>query len=322
MRFAHVAGAPVAVVVVQTELEGSDYTLDATTGRITELIEFGAGDAVLVDYTTDFVMPGRYPLAANASPDLDETWGKWTGKRIVNGTYRLGIWGSFDKVFPFPGAPQQTVYTIASVAATRDFLVGSAQTIQPYALISSATNCNACHQDLWFHEGQQHGFDACILCHAAAGAEDQPQYVAANAPPTPGVTVNFRTLLHSIARGSQLAHAATFAAVDASSQPYPDNFSVGTFEHILFPAMPGATLQCTKCHGSTNTAWIVPADRDHPTDQGAPVRVWRAACAGCHDSDAAAAHIEKQTSPAGVEGCAACHGPGTTLAVELVHKAR
>jgi hypothetical protein len=319
LRVAHQAGAAVAVVSVQVEQEGIDWTLDPSTGQITELTEFGDGNAELVDSTTDFVMPGRYPLAANSSPDLDETWGKWQGKRLVKGTYRVGIWGSFDAEFFAPG--QQTTYTIAAPAATRDFLVGTAQTIEPYALISSGASCNACHQDMWFHEGRQHGFDACILCHSEAGSEDQPRYVAANAPATTGVTVNFRTLLHAIKRGSQLAHASTFAAVDASSQPYPDNFSVDTFEHVVFPAMPGGTMQCAKCHGAENTSWIVPAPRDHPTEQGAPVRVWRAVCSGCHDSDADALHTEKETSPAGVESCADCHGPGTVLAVELVHKA-
>jgi hypothetical protein len=127
-------------------------------------------------------------------------------------------------------------------------------------------------------------------------------------------------LLHAIKRGSQLAHASTFAAVDASSQPYPDNFSVDTFEHVIFPAQPGATMQCTKCHGDRNTAWIVPANRDHPTEQGAPVRVWRAVCASCHDADIDAMHIEMETH-AGVEACAECHAPGTDLPVAVVHKA-
>jgi hypothetical protein len=79
---------------------------------------------------------------------------------------------------------------------------------------------------------------------------------------------------------------------------------------------------CATCHGSTNEAWKSPAPRDHPLEQGAPARTWRAVCGACHDSAAAGAHIELETTPEGVEACAVCHGPGAQLAVDRVHRVR
>ena len=80
--------------------------------------------------------------------------------------------------------------------------------------------------------------------------------------------------------------------------------------------------QCVKCHGTTNESWKAPLPRDHPTEQGLPVRVWRAACVTCHDAASTVAHADTYTSAAGVESCADCHGPGTSENVELVHKVR
>jgi hypothetical protein len=42
-------------------------------------------------------------------------------------------------------------------------------------------------------------------------------------------------------------------------------------------------------------------------------------CGACHDSDTAQAHIAAQTSGAGQESCAVCHGPGRNEDVAVVH---
>src|SRR5262245_66602096 len=81
-------------VTLTTKAVTTDYTLNASLGQITEVTEFGAGNAVLCSYTTDFVMPAVYPLAFNDGPDLDESWGRWTTMPIVDGTYEVGIWGA------------------------------------------------------------------------------------------------------------------------------------------------------------------------------------------------------------------------------------
>lgn len=319
LRANHAAGASVMNVVLVPKFKNVNFSLDAAHGIITELTEFGAGNAVLVSYTSHFVMPSKVPLASNASPDLDETIGKWTGKSVAPGTYRLALAGT--RAFNYIQFFESNLYNVDSPPAVRDFLVGGATTIEPYALISSSANCYACHQDIWFHDGLYRGFDTCIVCHATAGSEDRPRYVAAHAPSTPGVTVNFRSMLHKAHMGKNLADASTFTVVGSGPDPYPDNFTANTFEHIVYPAMPGGTTQCAKCHGATNTAWKVPAPRDHPTEQGKPVLVWRAACVTCHDAATTIAHADQFTSINGVESCADCHAPGASEGVELVHEA-
>ncbi len=156
----------------------------------------------------------------------------------------------------------------------------------------------------------------------ADGWTARARYVAANAPATPGVTVNFRTLLHQIHRGADLANATTFLAVDAGTATYPDNFVAESFRNVRFPALPGRTERCTKCHGDSNDAWKEPLPRAHPTDQVAPLRTWRAVCLACHDDAVAASHAQSQIAPDGSEACAACHDTGSTYAVELYHEAR
>jgi OmcA/MtrC family decaheme c-type cytochrome len=316
-RFAHAAGATVKEVTL-TAVPASSYTVNAAAGQITETTEFGVGDAVLVSYTTDFVMPPVYPVALNGSPDLDETWGKWSGKPLVAGTYSIGIWASKNLTLNLYG--ESNSYRSTAQAHLFDFLVGGATTVEPYQLISSGDNCAACHADVGFHGFGRRGFDACILCHGTAGSEDRPPYVAGNAPPTTGATINFRTMLHKIHRGEDLANASTYTIVGFGAAAWPNNFGTATYADVVFPALPGGVENCTKCHGTGNTAWIQPSDRNHPTVEGLSVRSWRAVCGSCHDSDAAAAHIDAQTAPSGIESCAVCHGPGRDWNVQNEHK--
>ena len=86
--------------------------------------------------------------------------------------------------------------------------------------------------------------------------------------------------------------------------------------------MPAGPMTCVACHGAGNTAFYDPTARNHPTQQVKPTRSWRAACGACHDSDAAGAHIDINTSSSGVESCEVCHGTAGQFAVQLMHKTR
>jgi hypothetical protein len=44
-----------------------------------------------------------------------------------------------------------------------------------------------------------------------------------------------------------------------------------------------------------------------------------AACLSCHDTRAAAAHADINTSPALGESCAVCHGQNSEFSVDRVH---
>lgn len=316
----HALGAAVEELTLTTRTAGADYTLDAASGTVTEAgAGFPDGDTVVVTYTADFLMPDVFPVALNGSPDLDARQGSWAGLPIVDGTYSLGIWASRALTLPLHG--ETNTYRETSPGVRMDFLVGSASTPRPYDLISSAETCNACHQDMWFHGGGRRGFDTCILCHGTAGSEDRPTYVAAGAPDTTGLTVNFRTMLHKIHRGAELANADSYAVVGFGATAYPNNFGVSDYAEVHFPAMPGGTQDCAKCHGSSD-AWRQPAARDHADEPGTPGGVWTVTCGACHDSDAAQAHIALQTTVDGRESCAICHSEDDDLGVPLVHRVR
>jgi hypothetical protein len=316
LRMDHAAGATVRVAALTTLTEGVDYTLDANAGTITEAAELG-DVAVVVSYTSDFVMPAAYGPSLNDSPDLGEESGEWTGKSIVDGTYSLNVWGSRSLSVNVSG--EVTSYSGTSPSEQEDFLVGSATTLEPYDLISDAADCYACHQDLWFHGGGRRGFETCLACHGTAGGEDRPQYRAWGAPPTTGVQIGFREMLHKIHMGEELANASSYTLVGFGSGGPPNNFSTHTYEEVVFPQLPDGVQNCDACHGAS-TSWTSPSNRDHPTEQGLPVRAWSTVCNSCHDSSAATAHINSQIV-LGSEACAVCHDVGSEWGVEKMHKA-
>jgi hypothetical protein len=316
----HAAGATVLEVTLTQKTRTTHYSVTAATGQITEVAEFGTGNAVVVSYTSDFVMPTVYPLPLNDTPTLDETAGEWAGKPIADGTYAATLYGSRTLTLSLFG--ESNSYRSTSIGARQEFLVGAATELEPYGLIATGASCNACHQDIAFHGGGRRGFTTCIACHGTAGSEDRAQYTAPNAPATAGTTINFRTMLHKIHMGEELANASSYSIVGFGSGAYPNNYGLSTFSEVVFPAMPGGVAQCTKCHGADNLAWLEPLPRNHPTAQAQPVLAWRAVCGACHDSDAATAHIQVQTSAGGVESCAVCHGTDREWHVQLMHKVR
>ena len=315
----HGPNAVVEIMDVTALVAGLDYTLDLD-GNFTELVEQGSGVRFLADYTADFELPAAYPVALNGSPDVDEAFGKWTGKPIVDGTYRLGLWAG--GVFTVSQFGEDNTYPRTSVAAMADLLIGGATVVEPYDLLGSFDSCTACHGELYFHGGNRRGIEACLQCHGTAGAEDRPQYRAPNADPTTATLVKFRELLHKLHRGKNLDKAATYTVNGYGfAGAYPNNFTAHQYADVEFPAFPGGTKSCAMCHADSES-WQAPADLSHPTESLLPSRSWRAACGSCHDSDAAHAHIDAQTSPAGVESCAICHDDGSVLDTEFVHDPR
>lgn len=322
LRCGHSIGARVDEVTLAAKTAGSDYMLDPAGGTLTEMIEFGAGNAVLVDYSTPFLMPATYSGPPNDSPDLASESGEWVGQPLVDGTYTLNL--TAHKAIQVNVFNELTPYEVVSPAAAADFLVGSAGTPEPYDLLSSVDNCKACHQDVWYHENRYRGFETCVACHGASGAEDRPTYVAAGAPATTGTSVSFRELLHGMHMGALIEDPQAFQLIGEGPAAYPNNFAVKTFESIHFPAMPGGPANCAACHGEANTAWLEPADRTHPAPitQLQPVKIWRASCVGCHNSQTSIAHMDVNTAVGGTESCSICHSPGEINAVDVMHRTK
>jgi OmcA/MtrC family decaheme c-type cytochrome len=309
-RFAHAAGSTIDKLSTAT-VATSSYSLDALTGIVTETVEFGTGE-ILASYTTDFVVPDVYPGTFNDSLDLDATNGDWIGLPIVAGTYNLGIYGA--RGFTVPVGSESSSYTEGSKPEIAQILFGSATEITNVARIDSSAGCYRCHEDIQFHGGSRRGYETCTLCHTVAGAEDAANYVYPNGAPSPGVTIDFRTMLHKIHHGKELSDPLNYVIAGFGGTGH-------TYEHVGFPAMPGGTQNCAVCHGDNNTAWVEPAERNHPSS-AYKTRAWRAVCASCHDDTAARAHVDVNTNLFGAEACSICHGEGEDLDVRTVHKLR
>ncbi|MBI2899624.1 MAG: hypothetical protein HYY17_05525, partial [Planctomycetes bacterium] len=327
LRNPHIAGAEIREVTLTARTVTTQYTVTGATGLITEVAGFtNAGNGVVVSYTTNWTMPATYPPPYGDSTAIGESWGEWQGKSIAEGTYTLGFWvgrSSIAVIFP-PGQGESTSYTAPSLLASGgDFLVGGATEIEPYGFISSPDNCKACHNDPQFHGGSRRGAATCLMCHGQAGAEDGPQRVwtqSTAATPvyplaTAGTSINYRTMLHKIHRGSGLFYASTYAVVGNGGTAH-------YYDEITFPPMPGGVKHCDKCHGSSNDAWKEPSDRAHPTEQVGPMTRWRPVCGSCHDAPDNSAHFDLMTAPSGAESCGTCHGLGKVYNIQMMHKNR
>jgi OmcA/MtrC family decaheme c-type cytochrome len=326
VRYAHASGAAVArpTLTFRQEGAGNHYTLDAASGTVTSGTAFGSGNGIVMTYRTD----GRFgyqrhfgdapQLACQPPPNDSDTlgpdWGEWVGLPYQDGTYTIGLWFSQNLQLGLQNELQ--TYRSTSVSANAEFLYGATATeLVPHEIISSSSNCAACHDDVQFHGGGRAGFEACVLCHSVAGAEDKGQYDIPTAIPSTGVTIDFRTMLHKIHMGAELTNASTYQVVGNQA-------SISMYDEVEFPAFPGGTKHCSKCHGEDSGSWMEPANRDYADGQSPTVLEWTVVCSSCHDSDVALVHMEAQTAPSGAESCALCHGEGKDEAVELVHKTR
>ncbi|MBK8976695.1 MAG: hypothetical protein IPM29_12320 [Planctomycetes bacterium] len=319
LRHEHGLGATIEALDVSTKTRGTDYELDPLTGEVLERTEFGDGSDVLVTYVADYVLPDVYQGALNDSPNFDASHGDWGGLPIVAGTYTVNI--SMERSLTWLAYnTEPTSYIDGSASAVAPFLVAGATEIELQQRLDVPVGCIACHGDLQFHGNHRRGYDVCAQCHTQAGAEDRPQYVAPGSAPN-RTLIDFRSMAHKIHAGAGLSR--DYVVNGFSLDPYPDNFTAHTYDEVEYPVFAGGVANCASCHGVDNDAWKEPANRDHPTaTAAAPTREWLVACTSCHDSEATEAHADVNTSAAGFESCATCHGPGRDLSVERVHFVR
>jgi OmcA/MtrC family decaheme c-type cytochrome len=182
----------------------------------------------------------------------------------------------------------------------------------PRREVVNLANCDTCHDRLAAHGGRRLNTEACVICHNPDN-NDSAQRPKAQNPPE---SISFQRMIHRIHTGENLTHDFTI---------YRYQGSVHNFNGVLFP---GDRRDCQKCHTTdpsgvgTEQVSETPPPGLLPTltsrDWYSPMQHYAAACLGCHDTQAAAAHAFTMTTPFD-EACATCHAPGATFSVDQVH---
>jgi OmcA/MtrC family decaheme c-type cytochrome len=198
---------------------------------------------------------------------------------------------------------------------------------EPRRKVVELANCNTCHDRLALHGGQRLNTDECVMCHNP-NANDSARRPADKNPPE---SIDFKRMIHRIHTGEELTQADPETCKENPDTPgcftiYGFGGSVNNFNEVRFP---GDRRDCEKCHApDTQQVAENPDPRWIPTvtqrDFYSPQQHYAAACLGCHDSQAAAAHAFSMTvvfpgSGTTAEACATCHGPDADFSVDKVH---
>ena len=205
-----------------------------------------------------------------------------------------------------------------------DFSVDGTAVMARRAVVDGA-KCSGCHgtfsKDFSIHGNSRNNVRYCVLCHNASVATSIGVN-ASSAAPTP--SRSFKHLIHKVHRGNALEEQPYIVYGFGSGSP---GYTAHDFGDLRFP---GDLRDCVTCH--TGTTWQLPLPSgvlptiDSFVDGGIesvvdrmPTPPTQDACLACHDSMAAAAHAETNTTPSGAEACGVCHGEGGTEAVSVVH---
>ncbi|HTR01971.1 MAG TPA: OmcA/MtrC family decaheme c-type cytochrome [Thermoanaerobaculia bacterium] len=207
-----------------------------------------------------------------------------------------------------PHPADATTFTEAAFNPIFDVSVDGSPVASRRVVVDLA-NCNTCHDRLALHGGQRLNTQECVMCH-------NPNASDVSRRPTdqlPVESIDFKRMIHRIHTGEDLTQ--TYTIYGFGTPP-----SVNNFNDVLFP---GDRRDCQKCHApgteevtdNASPSWLA---TQTPRDWYSPQHHDAAACLGCHDTQAAAAHAFTMTAPFG-EACATCHGSDADFAVDKVH---
>lgn len=152
-------------------------------------------------YTFAAPLPSEYLPPANDTVSFGVLDGELQGTPLLDGTYTVGLYAY--KLYTVEGRPVRD-----RGATTFDFRVGDdpSLALETREVVTDA-NCDRCHVNLEVHgpAGGEKRLTVrnCLLCHTA-GAEDRNAPGVGTVAGTPGVTIEFRVLMHRIHAGSYL----------------------------------------------------------------------------------------------------------------------
>jgi OmcA/MtrC family decaheme c-type cytochrome len=319
------------VIASQSDLRASSVSLGSGTYR----------------YTFTTTIPSTYIAPYNDTTSFGSGDGELQGQALQAGTYTVGMQVYWN--FSVDGTTYKDVGN-----ETEDFLFGGATTLAPREVVKT-DNCNRCHETLQMHGGSRRDVKLCVLCHTS-GAEDRN--VASVDGGTPGVTIDFRTMIHKIHNGAHLASVLGVATNSDGTRTYTATSTSYTlvgygdtshdFSSVSFPVWPNMsyamprdygysglssankTLEdtmrkgvtdCEKCHGDPDGSGPLTAPAQGALHHDQPSR---RACGSCHDdvnfSYPYTANLQTMPAQASDSACTQCHtSEGTALSVEDAH---
>lgn len=247
----------------------------------------------------------------------------------ATGSYEVGLEGYIQ---PTAADPRYAALNPVLAFAVTDAVAQPRRTIVQLAL------CNGCHYSLAAHGGARTNPQYCVMCHNPADYDNAgaPRFAG-----TQGVladTIDFRHFIHKIHMGTLLTEPYVIGGFPLPTVANPG----GTPNDFASTRYPRSPKECEACHATRN--WTLPmvASTAYLPDTSAlmgcsvagtgycPDPFWTvtatfktppeaSVCASCHDSPDVAAHAQLNTTAAGLEACATCHGPGAAFDVGVLH---
>ena len=173
-------------------------------------------------YTFAAPVPALYPPPFNDTAAFGLADGELQGTPLLDGTYTVGLQCGWEYV-----SDGKTLLDVGTAAF--DVLFGSAATIAHREVVANQ-NCNVCHTQLRAHDDFRRDVRLCVLCHTA-GAEDGN---VANA--TPGVTIEFKVMVHRIHNGDHLPSVVGVSTDATGARLYPTGAAGSTSTTVVnFP---------------------------------------------------------------------------------------
>ncbi|MCO6413599.1 MAG: OmcA/MtrC family decaheme c-type cytochrome [Thiogranum sp.] len=360
------AADPVVVKFSVTDPTNGDapYDINAVTGNaqfgvLNVLIAWDTADYNNIDGTSWSLVPPQpaRPESINAlTAAVDNGDGTYTVTATIpipataTGSGAIGIEGRPDGDFDGDGTFSDRIPVTSAVAYFRI----TDSTPVPRRQVVDNAKCNACHEQFSLHSGRRSGEVAlCVMCHNPDNTDvvRRPE-IALTLYGKTEESLAFSNLIHGVHAGAQTTYdgSAAFGFREKGLVTYAS--SAHDYSALRFP---GRLQDCETCHLSgtyeLDGIWALPTQNGllATTILAAPSATFpppdvevadpaddinisptAAACASCHDSALAKAHMivpggavfdqtQDVISAVVVETCAVCHGPGRDTDVAVVH---
>jgi OmcA/MtrC family decaheme c-type cytochrome len=309
-------GLMLDIIDVQNMTPGSAPRIRFTIADDAGPVDIATLDRVATTFagaTHDYTMPidlsnrrihGSSPVGSVMMNGVGDYWWDAAGAYVIppgsTGTWAVGLEARTVEIMVNGEGTRFGANNPVAYVDLANGTLGGGSPVARRTVVDDAA-CAVCHQQVVFHGSLRTEVTYCILCHNTWAAAD------------PTETVDFRTMIHKIHRGSDLEE--TYLG----------------FNGVQFP---GDLRNCELCH--------LPGTYELPPPSGTQAVVIHvggvvgaepdairppatATCTSCHDSPDAVTHALLNSIITGPydgdwsESCAVCHGPGAAFDASAAH---